>query len=113
MPSAATSPARIKVRPARSWAWPRRARPSTLRTRAVRPGCFDLGRLVGVRLRVELFFTGGRRLAGVRVWVATMATTVTAATPAPQRPVLRTDRGLPDPYPSAERQGGRLSDLHD
>src|SRR4051794_7263194 len=103
----------MSVSPARSPAWVRRARTSTSTARAASPGCFFFGPRVDVLRRAGAFLAGGRRLAAVRVRVATVATTVTAATAAPHHPVLGTKIRVLLGYLSPERSLGGLSDLHD
>src|SRR3954447_14866634 len=95
----------MSVSPARSPAWVRRARTSTSTARAASPGCFFFGPRVDVLRRAAAFLAGGRRLAAVRVRVATVTTTVTAATSAPHHPVLRTKIRVLLGYLSPEREG--------
>src|SRR5947209_13566887 len=97
-----STPTTTRLSPARSPACVRMALASTSTARAVSPGCLDF-----------FFFAGGRRLVRVRVRVATVATTVTAATTATHQPVLALDRAVYGPYPPRERAVVGLSDLHD
>src|SRR5436190_1062632 len=94
----------VPTSPARSPAWARRAPASTSTARAVSPGCFFFA---GFRAGALRFLAGCRG----RVRVATVATTVTGATPAPPHLVLGMGNDVPGRFPSPERCGGL--DLHD
>ena len=68
----------------------------------VSPGCLIFGRRDAGLRRDGPFLAGGRRRAGVRVRVATVATTVTAATQATHQPVLALDKALYGLHPPRE-----------
>src|SRR4051794_1348498 len=92
----------IRPKPARSPTWVRRARIRTSTARAVSPGRLAFGRRETGLRRDGPFLAGGRRRAGVRVRVATVATTVTAATQATHQPVLALDKPVYGLHPPRE-----------